>query len=239
MKKAILLIIQFIFLINLYSQDVYINNTNYIYHTKECKEITKKHYQVQIDEDIIKYYKPCNICNPNNDIILENNEKDLKAPLGYENIPEYNTINGKNIRVGDTLRLGVGSRDNGDFAFIWSINPLLYTGNFGDGKLDLFANYSNRKIIVTQIVIPKKEKNGDVALILFKLNGWIGKIRCEIESAISRKELIIDDYKINVYDNENTKTKNVIDEIYRLKELLEQGLISNEEFNKIKKALLE
>lgn len=46
------------------AQDVYINNFNYTYHTKDCEKVTKKHFAVKLKDILNENYKPCSLCHP-------------------------------------------------------------------------------------------------------------------------------------------------------------------------------
>lgn len=64
MKFFITTCILFLFFSFSSAQEVYINNFNYIYHTKDCEKVTNKYFAVKLQDIIDEHYKPCSLCNP-------------------------------------------------------------------------------------------------------------------------------------------------------------------------------
>jgi hypothetical protein len=56
---------------SLWSQTVFVNNFNYIYHTKECKKVKSSYYGVDLNDALKNNYKACKECKPPERVVVE------------------------------------------------------------------------------------------------------------------------------------------------------------------------
>ncbi len=143
------------------------------------------------------------------------------------------------VREGDVLKLGHGSDPRtGDFVFIyapangWAGTPLIFYANSYSNttlKVKFFKEYEQRKI-------------GKKIFVVVDAPG-INRV-VELEAAIKSGEIVaINDRDITIKEKSNTLFINqqisVSDELLKLKKLLNDSIISQEEYNIQKKKLLE
>jgi hypothetical protein len=99
----------------------------------------------------------------------------------------YVSHNGTTFKVGQTLTLGLGTRDNGEFKYIVSINIL----DLPNIESHLKANFSTQKVTITRIKRFQPnwmKKDADPTIYLVFKYG-IEKYGINIESALLAKEV--------------------------------------------------
>lgn len=154
----------------------------------------------------------------------------------------YEATNGIVYKVGDTIKLGRGSAPNGDFNYLQmggmynSLSALQGdTENISSG---IGRNYSGLKVILKKIKYWKLKGARKVVFVVG--GGNITNYNLMIEDAIATCE-------IEDCDRRNQSETPIIyqkvddkyDKIKKLKELLDMGAITKEEYDKEKKKLLE
>lgn len=153
---------------------------------------------------------------------------------------EYKASNGVTYHVGDTLRLGLGSKADGSFLYVEDKGPLGGLGPFGNigpGRNQpargLTKDYANVGAIIKSI--SKTSSNG-VQKYTFSVNaGGPMRYNVYIDDAIAACE-------VKPCKNDTTPaaatTGSVADEIKKLKALLDSGAITKTEYDAQKKKLL-
>lgn len=133
-----------------------------------------------------------------------------------------------NFNIGDTLKVGTGSDQNGDFKFIYQPkNMWLQTPQQNLPKMS-----SHIQLIIQGFKKYQSTQFGTKYFTVVKtsiINGIV-----EIESAIEAGEIIIPGYR----PNSGQQVASVADEILKLKKLLDMGAITQIEFDSQKKKLL-
>jgi len=154
-----------------------------------------------------------------------------------ENTDSYKASNGKTYQIGDTIKLGRGSAPNGNFLYLqmggWGMMASART----DGKNDFTmpSSYSGLNVILKKI---KQQKfKGAIKTIFVVGGGNITNYNLIIEDAIASCEIV--DCKEKVQKVEMVNQNSKLDEIKKLKGLLDSGAITKEEFEAEKKKLLE
>jgi hypothetical protein len=158
------------------------------------------------------------------------------------------TKSGYPITVKQEILIGVGSTPDGDFKFIRRNSSSLFayystTGYQGQANAaNAFPrNQSGYKYAVKTIERRGDEKHGYVNYI--KIGSGMINYEIDIENAIAFGEVVIpDQFKTkekNVPLKSEDKTFSVSDELIKLKKLLDEGVLTNEEFDSQKKKLLE
>lgn len=157
------------------------------------------------------------------------------------------TSTGFTITKGQKLKIGVGSTPDGDFKFIRRNSASLFAYSSTTGYLGL-ANQANafpRSNSGLSYAVLRHEKRGT------KKNGYVfytiisqGMQRYEIDvdNAIASGELVVPDEfkpKPKAFLVEMKPASSVADELTKLKKLLNDGIITQEEFVAQKKKLLE
>jgi len=152
------------------------------------------------------------------------------------------------ITVKQDIIIGVGSTPDGDFKFIRRNSASLfayYSTNGFQGEANAAnafpRNQSGYKFTVKAIEQRGSEKHGYVNYL--KIGSGIVNYEVDIENAISFGEIVIPDQYIpqekKVPTKSDEKTFSVADELIKLKSLLDEGVLTNEEFQSQKKKLLE
>lgn len=155
----------------------------------------------------------------------------VAAGYAQTNIPEYKASNGVTYKEGDTVKLGRGTAPNGDFRYIQVMG--LGMNTYDKDKNNLPRNYSDGNAVIKRVTNWRK-KGADKFYVVVGVglmnNYWIA-----IEDAIATCEIA------------NCKDKNQpaaagpdkYDQLAKLKKLLDDGVITQDEYDKEKKKLLE
>jgi len=127
---------------------------------------------------------------------------------------------------GDKIQLGKGSAPSGDFRYIYK----------SLARLPLRASDSGTIADIGVIRFQGTPKKGLKFFIILK--GELKDFEIEVSNALGSGEIVSKDpnFKINTG---NQPCFSVADELKKLKDLLDQGVITKEEFDTQKKKLLE
>lgn len=138
------------------------------------------------------------------------------------------------IKTGDILNLGRGSDPRtGDFVFIYQ--PPNYIAGIEEIKLDKM--YAGSEIEIKHFKIYSRKKIGEKTFAVINIGGLNNAI--ELEAAINAGEIVaINGKPVGDHDQGDQSSVSVADELIKLKELLDQGVITKEEFESQKAKLL-
>ena len=158
---------------------------------------------------------------------------------GQTRLKEYTATNGITYHEKDTIKLGRGSAPNGDFLFFqmggWGA-ALTYNSYAGSDQHNLNRHYSGGNVVLKKIMSYKLK--GAVKVYFVVGGGNITNYNLHIEDAIASCEIA----------NCNEPTPTVVtvapapdkfDQLKKLKGLLTEGIITQEEYDKEKAKLLE
>ncbi len=154
---------------------------------------------------------------------------------GKEELITYTTEDKTNYTVGDSIHFGIGSNPNGLFRYVYKLKNAWSNFAYYDATL----NY--KFAIIDQIQKNGSDKTGYTVYFVFRYPA--GKSAIMVESAISEGEVITPASKKKAEE----KNKPIIiqqggtslaDEIMKLKELLDQGILTQEEYDAQKQKLL-
>lgn len=148
------------------------------------------------------------------------------------------------VRKGD-LKLGKGSDDNGTFRFIQVNEASMFRGvsaggtHYGIQEANAMPNkYNGLKAKVINIEERGNRKTGFKAFVIIAV-GDVRRYQVDLDSAIEYGEIIVDGNEKNKPKNTTASTSSLADEIKKLNELKESGLLTEEEYRKAKTKLLE
>ena len=161
----------------------------------------------------------------------------VSASTIAESIDSYKASNGKTYQIGDTIKLGRGSSDNGSFLYLQMGGWGMVASARTDGKNDFTmpSSYSGTNVILKKI---KQQKfKGAIKIIFVVGGGNITNYNLMIEDAIATCEIV--DCKEKVLKVETINQPSKADEIKKLKELLDSGAITKDEFDAEKKKVLD
>ncbi|HTE30693.1 MAG TPA: SHOCT domain-containing protein [Chryseolinea sp.] len=156
----------------------------------------------------------------------------------------YITSLGWVLKEGTDVKLGRGSMPDKTFAFITETPSLLTYNQYTDyDKHKLQHSYNGREAKLGQLSVAGSKKMGFFIVVKIKV-GQLSRYMMDIENAIEAGELEIPaQYKIAVKAPEPTViVKNevsVADELTKLKKLLDDGVLTKDEYDSQKKKLLE
>jgi len=150
----------------------------------------------------------------------------------------YRCSSGWLIHKGDEIQLGSGSMPDKSFAFIKTASngmQLIEDGSTREKKLDF--RYNNLKATVKDFYIYGVKKMGYYIIARLK----VGALRQDmyIENAIEARELKTPaEYATAKRETIAVPNKSKADEIKKLKELLDSGALTQDEFDTEKKKIL-
>lgn len=167
-----------------------------------------------------------------------------RAGVAHRSVKEgYNTNLGWKLEEGDTLRLGIGSRDRQSFSYIYSSPASFSQIMDANQEITYLENdYNNKIAIIKKFGAKGKRKIGYKAYAVVGIgefeNYWV-----EIEDAIEYGELIPPSpefapekevMEVKVLGQQTDK----YDKLAKLKNLLDEGVLTQEEYESEKKKLL-
>jgi hypothetical protein len=158
--------------------------------------------------------------------------------VNAQKLTEYRAINGINYHIGDTVRLGRGSSPNGTFLYLqiggWGA-ALVYDPDAGPNQMNIGRAYANTAVII------KKIKTGTIKGIVkyyFTVGGGnITNYTLTIDDAIQACEVV-------PCTNQSAgatviqQSDDNLDKLKKLKSLLDNGAITQGEYDAQKKKLL-
>lgn len=147
------------------------------------------------------------------------------------NLPEYKASNGITYHPGDTVRLARGSGHNGEFVYV-QVAGLAQSTNPDDNNLG--RTYAGANAFIKKIGNWKK-KGADRFYFTVGV-GLLTNYYLFIEDAIAKCEIA--DACIEKAQPAESKPDKY-EQLKKLKELLDEGVINQEEFDKEKKKILE
>lgn len=139
----------------------------------------------------------------------------------------YEAKNGMVFRVGDEITLGNGSNFNQNFKYV--------TGqDLGEG---IGVSYRDKKLKIKSIKARGSNKIGKTNYLV--VGSGLRTFWVDIEGAIEFNEVIVpDEFKAKKTDGLHP-TFSIADELSKLKDLLDEGALTKEEFEALKKKLLD
>lgn len=159
-----------------------------------------------------------------------------------QKLTEYKASNGITYKIGDTIRLKKGAYNKGKFI---AFDTFGYASVLTTSKqYRLPAKFQGRTAIIKTIEnIVDLENNKKIARFRVKINGAMGKITLDIELAILHCEIEnckrVESTTEESVTNKETSVTDKYDQLKKLKELLDEGILTEEEFLAEKKKILD
>ena len=146
------------------------------------------------------------------------------------------------FKSGEKIKLGTGTMPDGSFKFIrinaasmWSYSG--NTPNSANNANALPPSYNGLNAEISKLQRRGSKKMGFVSYAILKV-GAMQRYEVDLESAISAGEIQIPGY--NPKSSATTlSTSSLADELAKLKKLMDDGILSKEEFDAAKKKLLD
>lgn len=144
--------------------------------------------------------------------------------INAQKLKEYKASNGITYKKGDEITMSKGTGHDDTYMYLWIS---------GGGKINTVA-YNGIKVTIKKI---KRFKNKRGEKILFSVGGGnIINYTLDIESAIEYCEIKnCKEKSTDITENKSNK----YEKLKKLKELLDSGIITQSEFDKEKKKILE
>jgi hypothetical protein len=150
------------------------------------------------------------------------------------------TSSGMVVGKGQKIKLGLGTMPDGNFKFIRINSSSIFNnsevGNYNSGYNANNVNSMNRRESGKEFTVVKIEKRGNEehGYTYYVVVAGTPRYEVDIENAIASGELVAP-YRIKAGQ---TTQFSVADELIKLKKILDEGLLTNEEFVVQKKKLL-
>ncbi|GAA0878976.1 hypothetical protein GCM10009119_19440 [Algoriphagus jejuensis] len=144
-----------------------------------------------------------------------------------EKLEEYTASNGVTYKIGDEIKLGRGSDTNGKFVYA-NVGGWAVSTNPEDNRLGA----ANAGLIVTVKKINKYNHKRYKGVYFIVGGGNITNYTLDIENAIQSCEVE------NCAQESQTVTTDKYDQLAKLKKLLDDGVLSVEEYELEKKKIL-
>jgi len=144
----------------------------------------------------------------------------------------YTASNGKTYKIGDTVRVALGSMPDGNFKYVQASPPLFALPTRNSNSLSARKDFANTNVIIRKIKKNAQLSGSEKVVFNVKVRGIV-TYDIWIEEAISACEVTPCAAK-----STTIATGSVADELLKLKSLLDAGAITTEEFNAQKKKLL-
>ena len=142
----------------------------------------------------------------------------------------YTTQDGTTYVVGDTIRIGMGSNPNGFFNYIFIVDAW-------NGNRAWNAQLNNKFAIIDKFLWGGNDKIGKSVYATFRNAGGLSSIN--LESAIAAGEVITPNSQKKTEQTVAPQSStSIADELKKLKELLDSGIITQAEFDAQKKKLI-
>ncbi len=155
---------------------------------------------------------------------------------GKEEILTYKTEDGTEYTLGDSIRFGMGSNTNGNFRYVYTL-PNFFNSN----ALFYDASLNGKFAIIDKMQKSGSDKMGYTMYFTFRYPA--GNSAVNVESAISSGEMVTTASKKKAEaKNQPTIIQNnapsLAEELKKLKELLDTGVLTQAEFDAQKQKLL-
>jgi Short C-terminal domain len=159
------------------------------------------------------------------------------------------TTSGYKIIVGQDVNIGTGATPDGDFKFIrrnssgFGTAMMMSDNNsYNKSQLSLPRNMAGHKGKVVKFVTRGNKKIGKTYEPLITFGS--GRYEIDVDNAIASGELLVPDEfkpkpKVTTTVIEVKQKISVADELVKLKKLLDEGILTKDEFDAQKKKLLE
>ena len=149
-----------------------------------------------------------------------------------EQVDSYKASNGKTYQSGDVIKLGRGSAQNGWFVYL-STGGWAFAANGGVTTPQLDQSFTG-----TNVTVKKIKSVGSSSKIIFTVGaGGLSNYSLDIENAIATCEIA--DCKKDAIPVTIVSSPSKFDELKKLKELLDTGAITEEEYKAEKEKLLK
>lgn len=159
---------------------------------------------------------------------------DFKVHIVSDN-KHYTASNGHTYSVGELIEIGMGSMPNGDFKWLqlggWGA-ILSYDSEKGSDQMNIPKGYAGTKVMLKEIKYVKNKKRDWEKVYFIVGGGNITNYLIDVEGAIQDCEML------PCASSKQTNTSSLADELLKLKNLKDQGILTDEEFNTAKGKLL-
>lgn len=159
------------------------------------------------------------------------------------------TTSGYKIVVGEDINIGTGSTPDGDFKFIrrnsTGFGTAMATTNnnaYNKSQLSLPRNMAGHKGKVVKIATRGNKRIGKTYEPLITFGFGMGRYEIDVDNAIASGEIVVPDEfkpKPKAAVVEVKQQISIADELSKLKELYDDGVLTKDEFEAQKKKLLE
>lgn len=155
--------------------------------------------------------------------------------IGFsQDMQTYTASNGKTYKIGDTVKVALGSMPDGNFKYVQVSPPLFAPPSRNTNSMSARRDFANTNVIIRKIKKSPQMSGSEKIIFNVKVRGLV-TYDIWIEEAISACEVTPCAVKNSP---PSLGSGSVADELLKLKKLLDAGAITTEEFNAQKKKLL-
>lgn len=181
-------------------------------------------------------------------LTLKSFSQDVDNPLPRVVNDTLFSTSGYKIIVGQDINIGTGSTPDGDFKFIRrnssGFGTMMITtrnNSYNKSELSLQRTWSGHKAKVVKIVTRGSKKSGFTNEPLISIGG---RYEIDVDNAIAYGEIVVPEEfrpkaKTSTTVVEVKQQVSIADELIKFKKLLDDGILTKEEYEAQKKKLLD
>ena len=146
---------------------------------------------------------------------------------------------GGSITIGEDLKIGKGTKDNGYFRYIEVNAGSMFRSDVGQDANAMSSKYNDLKAKIIRIQERGSERTGKKFYAIISLSSI--RYQVDISNALLVGEIYVEGSTLNRKTNQNNGESKFIskaDELLKIKSLKDEGIITEEEFNKLKAEIL-
>ncbi len=152
------------------------------------------------------------------------------------------TTSGFKVVKGDKLKMGIGTMPDGSFKFIRRNANSMFSYYGSNQNVVNSANAMPRNVSGYEYKVARVEMRGNkkVGFVSYAvLATGIAKYEVDVENAIVSGEIVVPkEYRPTATSSAPASTQSLAEELKKLKDLFDQGVLTKEEYEAAKKKLL-
>ena len=145
---------------------------------------------------------------------------------------------GGSITIGEDLKIGKGTKDNGYFRYIEVNAGSMFRSTGGQDANAMSSKYNDLKGNIIRIQERGSERTGKKFYAIISISSI--RYQVDIVNALISGEIYVEGSTLGKKSTQNVESNSIskADELLKIKSLKDEGVITEEEFNKMKSEIL-